>query len=128
MDNHYLCHEEEVRRACEISERLEISNIYIEASVLTYLATLDTADPDGANADTDVAARKRAATVRRGAMVETTLCWLNSDQRTFVWACLTTSKEYPRVSNTSGDLSQHGCDGWEEAASSSRGIVHTRRK
>jgi hypothetical protein len=43
--------------------------IYAEPSNFTHLATLDTADPDGANADTDVAVRKRAATVRRGAMV-----------------------------------------------------------
>lgn len=64
-----MFNEEEGRRACEICERLEVSNIYIETSVLTHLATLDTTDPDGANADTDVVARKRAATVRRGAMV-----------------------------------------------------------
>ena len=42
---------------------------YAEPSNFTHLATLDTTDPDGANADTDVAVRKRAATVRRGAMV-----------------------------------------------------------
>jgi hypothetical protein len=42
---------------------------YAEPCNFTYLATLDTTDPDGANADTDAVARKRAATVRRGAMV-----------------------------------------------------------
>jgi hypothetical protein len=58
------------RKHCEICERLEVMQLHLaEPSNFTHLATLDTADPDGANADTDVVARKRAATVRRGAMI-----------------------------------------------------------
>ena len=44
-----------------------------QSSKYSYLETLATAEVDGANAEAELAARKRAAKVRRGAMINLSL-------------------------------------------------------